>query len=283
MNEELQNQLDVMIGKMPAFPASVQRVIELTADISCSPKELVQVIEHDPVMTVKLLKLLNSAYYSLPRQITSVKRSVVYVGLNTVKNMALSIATLGMLPKKNIAGFDTEYYLQHSIATAAIAKMLNSRFGHEEFEASDCFVAGLLHDIGKVVYAQFNPSEFESSQNTSEEESIALYKAERKVIGVDHSVVGSLLGDKWQFPESLVACIGDHHDVDRPGNQMRDCVIAANQLSKIVAPGQVVIDSHNLPDTVANRFGMDLTDLHDYLGDVSNELSAANAYMLATG
>ncbi len=283
MNEDIQNQLDAMITQMPAFPASVQRIIQLTSDISCSPKELVQVIEHDPVMTMKLLKLLNSAYYSLPKKITSIKRSVVYVGLNTVKNMALSIATLGMLPKKDVAGFDTKKYLQHSIATAAIAKKLNTKFGHEEFEPSDCFVAGLLHDIGKVVYAQFNPDEYQNSQEISENECIALYQAERKIIGVDHSVVGSLLGDKWQFPESLVACIGDHHEVDKPGNEMRDCVIAANQLSKVFAPSDTTTENKQLPETVAQRFGMDFGDLHGYLGDISSDLNAASTYMSVSG
>ena len=279
MNDELHKQLESMVSRMPAFPTSVQRVIELTADVNCSPKELVQVIEHDPVMTVKILKLLNSAYYSLPRKVTSIKRSVVYIGLNTIKNMALSIATIGMLPKKNPAGFDTQEFLKHSLATAAIAKLLNNKFNHGEFEASDCFVAGLLHDIGKVVYAQFNPTEFQQLQQVSDQEKIALFRAEQRIIGVDHSVIGSLLGQRWKFPEPLVDCIGDHHKVNMPGNEIRDCVIAANQLSKQVGRGKAVCNNDaELPGSVADRFGMGLDDLLEYLGDISQELQEANAY-----
>jgi len=281
MNDELHKQLEEMVAKMPAFPISVQRIIELTADMQCSPKELVQVIEHDPVMTMKILKLLNSAYYSLPRKITSIKRSVVYIGINTIKNVALSIATIGMLPTKSAGGFDTRKFLKHSLVTAAIAKLLNNKFNHVEFEGSDCFVAGLLHDIGKVVYAQYDPARYVELQKVSEENGISLFQAEQEVIGADHAVIGSMLGSKWQFPESLVDCIGEHHNVTNPGNEIRDCVIAADQLSKIIDLEDAQLDSEfniELPPIVAERFGMGLKELLEYLGDFSAELDETNAY-----
>ncbi len=281
MNHELHKQLEEMVAKMPAFPTSVQRIIELTADVQCSPKELVLVIEHDPVMTMKILKLLNSAYYSLPRKITSIKRSVVYIGINTIKNMALSIATIGMLPTKNAGGLDTRKFLKHSLATAAVAKLLNNKFSHVEFEGSDCFVAGLLHDIGKVVYAQYDPARYVELQKVSEESGISLFQAEQEVIGADHAVIGSMMGSKWQFPEPLVTCIGEHHDAINPGNEMRDCVIAADQLSKMIDCEDVELGKDintELPPKVAERFGMGLKELLEYLGDFSVELHEANAY-----
>ena len=101
---EMNRKISDAVEKMPAFPKSVQKLLELTRDINCQPKQLVSVIETDPVMTVKILKVLNSAYYSLPNKITSVNRSVVYLGINTIKNLALSIAAIGVLPKQNKAG-----------------------------------------------------------------------------------------------------------------------------------------------------------------------------------
>src|SRR5512145_1744960 len=89
---ELSLKLASAVERMPAFPKSVQRILELSRDINCPPKDLVDVIEKDPVMTMKLLRVLNSAYYSFPKKITSVNQSVVYLGLNTIKNMALSFA-----------------------------------------------------------------------------------------------------------------------------------------------------------------------------------------------
>ena len=281
MNDDLQNQLEAMVAKMPAFPTSVQRIIELTSEMQCSPKELVEVIEHDPVMTVKILKLLNSAYYSLPRKITSIKRSVVYIGINTIKNMALCIATIGMLPSKNTSGLDTHKFLRHSLATAAIAKLLNNKFNHIEFQGSDCFVAGLLHDIGRVVYAQYDPTRYAELRKISEDNDISMFEAEQEVTGADHTIIGSMLVSKWQFPEPLVACIGEHHDVTNPGNEMRDCVIAANHLSKMIGcdGANMARESQiELPAKVADRFGMGLQDLLEYLGDFSVELQQADAY-----
>lgn len=278
MTEDFHRQLEEMVARMPAFPASVQRVLKLTSDIGCSAKELVQVIEHDPVMTLKILKLLNSAYFSLPRKITSIHQSVVYLGFNTIKNVALSIATLGILPQKNKAGFDTQGYLKHSLSTAAITRLLHQKFRHKDFDASDCFVAGLLHDIGKVVYAQFNPEGFAQIIQRSQIDGIAVFRAERELIRADHSLIGAMLGQKWNFPASLVECIGEHHETEKPGNEMRDSVIAANQISKALGCGQPVKGKDaELPSSVADRFGMDLNDLIDHLGDFSMYLDQATA------
>src|SRR5271169_414861 len=136
---ELAKKLSAAVEKMPAFPKSVQRILELTRDINCQPKELVMVIEKDPVMTMKLLRILNSAYYSFPKQITSVSQSVVYLGLNTIKNMALSFAAMGVLPQHNAAGFDVQRYLMHSLTTASLARMMCQKFGGgDDIDPTDC-------------------------------------------------------------------------------------------------------------------------------------------------
>ena len=160
LTPELERKLTTAVERMPAFPKSVQKILELTRNINCLPKELVGVIEKDPVMTMKILKVINSAYYSLPNKITSVNQSVVYLGINTIKNLALSFATVGILPRTNTVGFDIQRYLLHSLATGSVARQLCHAYGNGEADPADCFVAGLLHDFGKVVYAQFMPDEF---------------------------------------------------------------------------------------------------------------------------
>lgn len=117
----------------------MQRILELTRDVNSTPKDLVEVIDKDPVVTVKILKVVNSAYYSLPKQITSIGHAVVYLGFNTIKNLALSIAAIGMLPKDSASGFDVQKYLLHSLATADIAKLLAGRV--KNADAMDCFIA----------------------------------------------------------------------------------------------------------------------------------------------
>lgn len=281
MSDDINQQLEIMVEKMPAFPHSVQTILEITSDHNCSPKELVQVIEHDPVMTVQILKLLNSAYYNLSRQITSIKHSVVYIGFNTIKNMALSIAAIGVMPKNNHAGFDSDQFLLHLLSTATIAETLGKRLNEPGFDKTEYFIGGLIHDFGKVVFAQFKPDEFGQSLVKCRNESIPLHQAEHEIIGADHSLVGSLLGKKWRFPKSLIACMGEHHCETTSDNAIRDCVIAANQISKKLALG----DSGNnmaeeLTKPVADRFGMGLEELINSLGDLTTEKQEVKAFTL---
>ena len=140
MSPELSLRLAAAVDEMPAFPKSVQKILDLTRDVDCTPKDLVQVIDKDPVLTVKILKVVNSAYYSLPKQVTSISHAVVFMGFNTIKNLALGIAAIGMLPKSNAAGFDVQQYLLHSLATAGIAKQLASTL--DNADPMDCFIAG---------------------------------------------------------------------------------------------------------------------------------------------
>jgi putative nucleotidyltransferase with HDIG domain len=267
---ELTKKLSAAVEKMPAFPKSVQRILELTRDSNCQPKELVMVIEKDPVMTMKLLRILNSAYYSFPQKITSVNQSVVYLGINTVKNMALSFAAMGVLPAQNAAGFDVQRYLMHSLATASLARSLCQKFGGGETDPTDCYIAGLLHDFGKVVFAQFMPEEFKQALAMSAEQSISLHVAEQEVIGADHSIVGAMLVEKWQFPQSLTDTIRFHHSDISPENMVQCCLFVANQISKKLSIG----DSGNhiveaLSPELVNRFGGDIDDIIARLGDVS--------------
>ncbi|MGR8942465.1 MAG: HDOD domain-containing protein, partial [Gammaproteobacteria bacterium] len=136
-------RLVALVEKMPAFPKSVQKVVELTSNIDVSAKEIVQVIECDPVLTVKILKVINSAFYGLQQKINSVQRAVVHIGLNTVKNLAMSVAAMGMLNISNKADFNADAFLQHALTSAAVSRRLAELIKLSPQDCSDCFVAGL--------------------------------------------------------------------------------------------------------------------------------------------
>jgi HD-like signal output (HDOD) protein len=149
MNPNIAQELAAAVDRMPAFPRSVQRILELARDADSTPKDLVAVIDRDPVLTAKMLKVVNSAYFRLPKQINSIGHAVVFLGFNATKNLALGMAAIGMLPSENTAGFDWSDYLVHSVSTAAIARRLAARV--DDADPMECFVAGLLHDFGTVV------------------------------------------------------------------------------------------------------------------------------------
>ena len=277
MTPELSQKLMAAVDGMPAFPKSVQKILELTRDVNCAAKDLVQVIDKDPVVTVKILKVVNSAYYSLPKQITSISHAVVYLGFNTIKNVALSIAAIGMLPKDNAAGFDGQQYLIHSLATASIAKLLAARV--DNADPMDCFIAGLLHDFGKVVFAQFMPQEYRKALDISHKNGSSLHLALREVIGVDHAVVGAMLAKKWRFAPNLIETICYQCSDNLRDTDMIACVFTGNQISKKLAfgsSGNPAIEE--LPPIFIERMGGNLDKVIESLGDLAPLVDEAKVF-----
>jgi putative nucleotidyltransferase with HDIG domain len=276
MSPELSQRLTAAVERMPAFPKSVQRILELTRDVNSTPKDLVEVIDKDPVVTVKILKVVNSAYYSLPKQITSIGHAVVYLGFNTIKNLALSIAAIGMLPKDNESGFDVQQYLLHSLSVAGIAKSLAGRC---QADAMDCFIAGLLHDFGKVVFAQYMPQEFKIALNESQAHGVSLHAALQKSIGADHVVVGAMLVEQWRFAPSLIETIRHQHISNLKDTDMIACVFGANQISKKLKfgfGGNPWIDE--FPDTIQKRLGGTMDEVIASMGDLTSLFEEAQVF-----
>jgi putative nucleotidyltransferase with HDIG domain len=268
MNPDLSRKLIEAVDSMPAFPKSVHRILELTRDINSAPKDMVDVIEKDPVVTVKILKVVNSAYYSLPKQITSIGHSVVYLGFNTIKNLAISIAAIGILPKDNDSGFDIHQYLLHSLTTAGLARVLAARL--PDVDPMDCFIAGLLHDFGKVVFAQMMPDEFRLALRTCHDTGQSLHSAMREIVGADHVVVGAMLVEKWRFAPHLIETIRHQHVDNFKDTDMVACVFAANQICKKLNfgfGGNLWFDE--FPPGVQRKLGGSLEEVIASLGDMA--------------
>jgi putative nucleotidyltransferase with HDIG domain len=277
MSPELSQKLATAVDSMPAFPRSVQRILELTRDVNSTPRELVDVIDKDPVVTVKILKVVNSAYYSLPRQITSIGHAVVYLGFNTIKNLALSIAAIGMLPKNNPSGFDVQQYLLHSLSTAGLAKQL--AHGVDDADPMDCFIVGLLHDFGKVVFAQFMPNEFKAALDASQASSTPLHRVLQQQIGADHFVVGAMLVKKWRFAPALIETIGHQTVETLRDTDMIACVFGANQICKKLQfgfGGNPCVDE--FPPAVQKRLGGSLDEVIAAQGDLTQLFEEAKLF-----
>lgn len=268
MDPELSQRLATAVDSMPAFPKSVQRILELTRNIECSPKELVRVIEKDPVVTVKVLRVVSAAYYSLPKQITSINHAVVYLGFNTIKHLALGIAAISVVPASNVAGFDSKQCLLHSLSTAGLAKQLALRVAGAD--PMDCFVAGLLHDYGKLLLARFMPEEFRKALEFSHIHQSSLRLALRDVMGAEHAEVGAMLMEKWRFPADLVETVRFQYGPEINDTPMVACVFAANQISKKLdfgIGGNRCVEE--LPPEINKRLGGSLNEVVASMGDMA--------------
>ena len=277
MKPELSAQLAVAVDSMPAFPKSIQKILELTRHIESSSKDLVRVIEKDPVVTIKVLRVVNSAYFGRPKQINSISHAVVYLGINTIKNLSLSIAAIGILPASQVPGFDARQCLLHSLSTAGIARQLALSLGN--VDPMDCFVAGLLHDFGKMVLAQFLPEPFQAALKSSQTNGVSLHSALREEIGTDHAEVCAMLVERWRFPVDLIDTIRFQRGTDIKDTPMVACVFTANQISKKLNfgfAGNACIEE--LPPPIAKRMGGSLDQVILDIGDLAGAFEEAKLF-----
>jgi HD-like signal output (HDOD) protein len=265
------------IDRIQAFPVSVQNILKLTRDTTSSPRDLVDVIQRDPVVTIKVLRVVNSAYYSLPKQITSIDHAVVFLGFNTIKNLALGIAALSMAPGQLHASFDNKGYLRHSLATAAVARQLGARF--PAIDANDFFIGGLLHDFGKVVLAQVMPAQFRKALEYALWHEVSLRHALIEVTGMDQADVGAMLLAHWRFPDELVQGIRHQYVRDDSAPILAVCIHAANQVCKQAGADFAAGDkAQALSAHMEQTLGGTLESIMASLGDMATLLQAATQF-----
>lgn len=279
---DMRERLEKIVEKMPAFPASVSTILDITSDINCAPKDLVKVIELDPVLTAKVLKLVNSAYFGLSREVTSVKHSVVYVGINTIKNVAISIAAIGVLPHTSSGGYDLDRFLNHSLSTAAIARLLARSKGVTENDIGDYFVASLLHDIGQMVLGQYMPEEFQQVLTICHERNIPICEAEREVFGLDHAEIGAMLAESWELPAQLITCIRNHHqigDIEDP-SLLEKTIFIANQVSKGMEDDDSGLSQQEpIPEPIQEWLGISVGEVAESLDGLDEEIEKCNIFI----
>lgn len=188
-------------------------------------------ISRDASLTSKTLKLVNSAFYGFPKKINSITRAIVILGFNKIKNIALSASIFETFRGVTGRGFDTKRFWEHSLAVAIATEVVAKDAGLEEQE--DAFVAGLLHDIGKIIIAAHLKNEFIAIVKSVEEEGLLMAEAEEKVLGANHALIGKWLGEKWKFPDGLVAPTARHHQ-PRLAREFRELTYAVH-LADILA------------------------------------------------
>lgn len=271
MTNVTHSELLAYVENMPAFPKSVKRIMQLASDYNASAKDIVQVIECDPVMTVKILQVINSPYYGFAQKISSIPRAVVHIGINSVKNIALSVAAIGILKPRNQAGFNTQDFLLHSLTTAIIGKMIGEHQNLTPAECSDCYIAGLLHDFGKLVFAECLPDQFKESLLLSREKNQPLYQSEREIIGINHAQTGQLLAEKWEFSPALAGAIAQHHS-ESTNDNLAATVMTADVISNALCRGD------DFENSVLEPFS-GLADLIQSLGDLTSIKAEALSLM----
>lgn len=212
MGKDVRGALFNYIEKMPALPTSMSKIMEVCNDPASSPAELGRVISLDPVLMGRVMKLINSAYYGLNNQVTSLVRAIIMLGFNTVKNLALSTAVLGTVGRTGSQVKKMENFWLHSLSTGVTAKLIAKKRGEPARYLEEFFVGGLLHDIGKVPFLDRYPEGYEETIKYSLEGSFSLLEGETHHFACNHTELGEKIAASWELSENLRHVIAHHHD-----------------------------------------------------------------------
>jgi len=202
---------DTVESNLPASSAGVAKVIETIYDSKSNARSVAQTIEHDPSLSVNVLKVANSAYYGVSSTITSIQRAVVILGFNTLKELVSSVSFASCFNSKEVkGGNDPTGFWYHAVGTAKACQFVSENISGVRPDV--VYMAGLLHDIGKILLTLFFPERYEEVLNLAREKNARIILAERKLLQTDHCEVGNLLCDMWSLPEDLKTIILHHHE-----------------------------------------------------------------------
>jgi len=208
-------ELIARISQLPAVPELYREITALLESDRGSVDQLAAVIGRDIAMTTMILKLANSAFFSLRQAVTSVAEAVSYLGIDLLKALVLAHGLFGQVGAFRIPSFPLQHLWQHSLAVGAAARRIAEAEDLGARRANEYFTAGLLHDIGILILASRFPEDYAKVLETNQRHGGELEASEYHVFGVTHGEVGAYLLALWGIPEPVVQAAAYHHGISR--------------------------------------------------------------------
>ncbi|CAB1075088.1 Predicted signal transduction protein [Olavius algarvensis Delta 1 endosymbiont] len=212
------------IDDLPTLPRTVLKITELINDPQSSARDIARIVTDDQVLTARLLKLVNSSFYGFPRRIATVNSAIVLLGFDAIRSLLLTTSVFDMFGgRSKQRRQDQEKFWDHSLGCAVGAKVIGEYLRHDKIE--ELFVAGLLHDIGKIIEMLYLPDEYAKVVDTVNQKNILMAIAEENILGYGHAEIGKLLAGKWNLPIKLEQVIAHHHQPASAGSFIKEASI----------------------------------------------------------
>ena len=218
------------IDTLPSLPEIYVELQKLLADPESSVDDVAQCITKDIGMSAKIMQLVNSAFFGHFSNVKSPEQAVHLLGLDTIKSLVLTVRIFANYEKNVLAGISLPELMNHSMAVGGLAQKIGENSGSKAI-ADNALIAGLMHDIGKLVLADNLADEYGQVEELVEKDGITCYQAETKIFKAGHAEIGAYLLGLWGFPSSVLDAIAYHHRPDKyPGNTFEalTAVYAAN-------------------------------------------------------
>ncbi|MCR9244610.1 MAG: HDOD domain-containing protein [bacterium] len=247
--------------ELPTMPEVLLKLNEVMANPEVSADEVAEVVSKDPAVSTNLLRIVNSAYYGLQVRVSAVSLAISVMGFNMTKKVALKAAVFSTFGKRRekIQHFDASAFWKHAVFTGVCARTLGSNSkAFAETHAEDLYIAGLLHDIGKIILMERMAPRYLAILRRSVEERRPELEIEQEELGFTHSDIGSVLAIKWFLPEDLSIAIRYHH---QPSNDPFH-----RSLSSLIHLSDQIAWRAGNPSTVGTTIGALDHEVYDQVG-----------------
>ncbi len=266
--ERLQRKVEEL-SNLPTLPGVVQVVCTMVEDQQTSAKDIGELIAKDQVLSAKILRVVNSPVYGFPGRISSVTHAIVLLGFNVVKGLILSSAVFD-----GLAG-GMQGLWEHSLGVALVSRRMAKEL--KRTDAEEVMVAGLLHDLGKVVISYLQPDEYGRALTAARERHVHIAEAETEVFGIDHTRVSLWLSLRWHLPKRLSDALTYHHRPDRAkeGKELTAIVHVADILARGMGYGSGGDPSMPpLHHETYHNLGLSFQQIDEILADAEQEYAA---------
>ncbi|KAA0258358.1 HDOD domain-containing protein [Deferribacter autotrophicus] len=239
--EIIKSKVIAKAESLPALPSIIHRLLQLTTNDKSTFKEVIVEVKKDQGLVGKVLRIVNSPFYGIRKEITSIDRAAILLGMNTIKNIALAAFSMDLF-NKNLANYNTDSksLWLHSFVVARIAEEIGKL--HNNLDADSLYLAGLMHDLGKIVLVDFLTKPISSAREEDE------------MFGINHAETSALILKKWNVDDSIVNAVRNHHTIVNDDHYSL-AIYYANLLSK------ADVDFENIINELCEKLGISLFDL----------------------
>jgi diguanylate cyclase (GGDEF)-like protein len=275
----------IKVGALPTLSTVASTLINITGKEETTIYDITKLIAQDVSLSSKILKVVNSSFYSFPNEVGTIQQAVAILGTNAVRSLVLSFSFLNMERPKHGVGFNYERFWEESLAAAVVSKLIMKEVSEQD--PDDAFTVSLLQNLGKLILACAFRDQYDELLNKAQGSEQQLLELEEQELGVNHAYVGSEAGKIWNFPDSLRIPIACHHDPDsyQGGNAELRTVVKVAHLASLCAgimySGQPIAYHGPFRERAHKMFGLDSVVIDALLERAADEVaSAANFFGL---
>ena len=285
------------LDELPTLPAIVYELNRVIADPMASITAVEKIMANDQAMTMKVLKLANSAYYAIPGGVTTLARAIGYIGYESVHQLVLTASIIGALKRSDSStpiiravSFEMAQFWKHSLGAAIASETIAQHLNHKA--PSELFTCGLVHDMGKLAFFLVEPEIFQTVLELASHEGISFFEAELKLQVQTHVEIGQLLAQRWRLPNQIQNVVRFHHAETRDqrmgqSNDMNlviDMVYLGNLFSHALKIGN---SGHqkaaHVPREMIDRLQIEPDQLKDVLEKIRISLAKADGFLAIIG